>query len=253
MFVGNIAPEGMSKAKRKSAPAGGQPATTNRIERMEMVRAGDLTRHPDNWKRHPPEQIAALREQLQNDRIGWTGAMLYNEETGRVLDGHGRLDAVDPDELVPVLIGRWGEAEELEILASHDPIGAMAEVDGEALKKLAERLQPSGLWVQELVDQQLGQLAQEIAESGDERGEEESVQEMTLHPFESYDYIVLLFRNSQDFDQACERFAIQRVGVTYPGGKRKVGLGRVIDGATALERLERENHHPQQEPGGDAA
>jgi hypothetical protein len=46
-----------------------------------------------------------------------------------------------------------------------------------------------------------------------------------------------MFKNEQDFQQACERLGIKKVGITYPGGKVKVGLGRVIDGAKAMRML----------------
>lgn len=60
---------------------------------------------------------------------------------------------------------------------------------------------------------------------------------MECQPFEHYDYLMLVFRNEQDFQQACERLAIQKVEITYPGGRTKVGLGRVIDGAKAMRAL----------------
>ncbi len=37
--------------------------------------------------------------------------------------------------------------------------------------------------------------------------------------------------------RACEVLGIKKVEVTYPGGLRKIGLGRCIDGAKAIERL----------------
>jgi hypothetical protein len=52
--------------------------------------------------------------------------------------------------------------------------------------------------------------------------------------FEHYDYLMLVFRNEQDFQQACERLNVQKVQITYPGGRTKVGLGRVMDGARAM-------------------
>jgi hypothetical protein len=60
---------------------------------------------------------------------------------------------------------------------------------------------------------------------------------MECQPFEHHDYIMLLFKNEQDFQQACERLGIQRVQVTYPGGHQKIGLGRCIDGAKAVATL----------------
>ena len=60
---------------------------------------------------------------------------------------------------------------------------------------------------------------------------------MECQPFEHYDYLVLMFRRGQDFQRACEVLGVKKVQVTYPGGLKKIGLGRVIDGAKAIERL----------------
>ena len=48
---------------------------------------------------------------------------------------------------------------------------------------------------------------------------------------------MLMFRNDQDFQQACELLEIKKVPITYPGGLTKVGLGRVIDGPKAIDKL----------------
>jgi hypothetical protein len=48
---------------------------------------------------------------------------------------------------------------------------------------------------------------------------------------------MLMFRHEQDFQRACEVLGIRKVEVEYPGGLKKIGLGRVIDGAKAIERL----------------
>lgn len=95
--------------------------------RLEWVEAGTLTPNPKNWRRHPLEQIEALRSAI--DEIGWAGALLYNERTKRLIDGHARLEITDPNEIVPVLVVDVDEAVEAKILATLDPIAKMAEGD----------------------------------------------------------------------------------------------------------------------------
>ena len=106
--------------------------------RLEWVEAGSLDANPLNWRRHPEGQMDALRESLADDGIGWAGALLYNERTGHLIDGHARKEAVDPETIVPVLIGNWTEEAERKILLTLDPITAMAEADGAVLRKLLE-------------------------------------------------------------------------------------------------------------------
>lgn len=70
---------------------------------MEYVQAGTLSPNPANWRRHPARQLDALKQTL--DRVGWAGALLFNEATGNLLDGHARLELVTPETFVPVMIG----------------------------------------------------------------------------------------------------------------------------------------------------
>lgn len=65
---------------------------------------------------------------------------------------------------------------------------------------------------------------------------------MQLMPYEKYDYVVLVFRNSHDWDRAVETFGLGPAAFDYATGRnekgsRKVGYGRVVDGAKAMERL----------------
>src|SRR5262249_24712675 len=72
--------------------------------------------------------------------VGWAGALLFNERTGRLIDGHARKKvAAGP---VPVLIGSWTEEQERKILATLDPLAARAEADKQALDVLLGEVQP---------------------------------------------------------------------------------------------------------------
>lgn len=64
----------------------------------------------------------------------------------------------------------------------------------------------------------------------------EEIPEMALQAFEEYNYLVLVFRTSQDWMGACDRLGIRRESVVL-GTTRKVGLGRVLDGAAVLKEL----------------
>jgi hypothetical protein len=64
---------------------------------------------------------------------------------------------------------------------------------------------------------------------------------MDLLPFEHYDYIVLMFRNSLDFEAAIDYFGIGKVRYQAESLKgrsaAKIGAARVLDGAEALKQL----------------
>jgi DNA modification methylase len=104
--------------------------------RLEWIEAQSLGDNPNNWRRHPEPQLNALRGVLNDAEVGWAGALLYNEATGRLIDGHARKRVVEPTALVPVLIGRWSEAAEQKVLATLDPLAAMATADLRQLESL---------------------------------------------------------------------------------------------------------------------
>jgi site-specific DNA-methyltransferase (adenine-specific)/modification methylase len=100
-----------------------------------------LADNPENWRRHPAGQAEGLDAVL--DEVGWAGAALYNEATGRLIDGHLRKKrAIERGERVPVLVGSWTEEQERLILSTLDPLAAMAEVAGQSLKDLIDVVEP---------------------------------------------------------------------------------------------------------------
>ena len=111
----------------------------DRIVGLRRVAAGELRAHPRNWRRHPDAQRSALAGLLGS--VGIVGAVVARETDGglELVDGHLRADVLDGVE-VPVLVVDLDDGEAAEVLASLDPIGAMAVTDSEALVALLEEL-----------------------------------------------------------------------------------------------------------------
>jgi hypothetical protein len=209
--------------------------------RLEWIEAGSLTENPLNWRRHSQEQLQSIRELLDDPEVGWAGACLYNERTGQLIDGHARKTIVDPKTPVPVLVGDWSPQAEAKILATLDPVGALAQGDADAYAKLIEQVSADGLWVRDLLHNTAAGLNAAATGDDEETGDDDApgtiLPQMECQPFEHYDYIMLMFRSDQDFQQACELLEIQKVQIEYPGGLRKIGLGRVVEGAKAIAKL----------------
>lgn len=126
---------------------------------LEWVDPSTLTPNPRNWRRHPTTQRDALAGVL--DDVGWAGAALFNRRTGRLIDGHLRLDVAlqRGDDAMPVLVGEWDDAQEAEILATLDPIAALADTDGAALTDLLRDVSTGSAAVMDV----LGRLADDAA------------------------------------------------------------------------------------------
>src|SRR5260370_27868459 len=107
--------------------------------RLEWIDPAELDSNPASWRCHPPEQTTALADVIRE--VGWAGALLYNEKTRRLIDGHVRKELFAGKDKVPVLIGSWDESQEKKILATLDPIGALAEADADALASLLAEIQ----------------------------------------------------------------------------------------------------------------
>jgi hypothetical protein len=118
--------------------------------RLEWWEPSALEDNPANWRRHPAKQVAALGELIAD--VGWAGALLYNERTKRLIDGHARKGLSAPGKPVPVLVGSWSEEQERKILATLDPLAAMAETNREALARLLPGLEGGGAGVKGLTD-----------------------------------------------------------------------------------------------------
>lgn len=109
----------------------------NRIKALEYIHTRDLVAHPGNWREHPKAQADALLGILQE--VGIAGALLAyrSERQGGalvVIDGHLRKDAAP--QKWPVLILDVDDSEADYLLATHDPLAAMATADAGALDAL---------------------------------------------------------------------------------------------------------------------
>jgi|GEM_PF-4266618 len=111
----------------------------------------ELTPHPGNWRRHPDAQRryvdAALRE------VGWVREPILNRTTGRLIDGHLRVEQAiaHGEDTIPVAVVELTEREEALALASHDAITADATTDDDALRQLLEDTSAEQDALQELI------------------------------------------------------------------------------------------------------
>jgi DNA modification methylase len=106
------------------------------------VAPDQLLANPANWRRHPCEQQRALGAAL--GEIGWVQHVIVNTTTGHVVDGHLRVElAMSRDEpTVPVTYVELSEDEERLVLATLDPLAAMATAEKDQLAQLLASLQP---------------------------------------------------------------------------------------------------------------
>lgn len=104
----------------------------------------DLIPHPNNWRTHPPEQLAAVRTLVST--LGFADAVKVVElgpGKYQIVDGHARVEVL-PDEQIPILVLDLTPDEAKQLLATYDPLGAMAGKDPEKLAGLLSDLKAVG-------------------------------------------------------------------------------------------------------------
>lgn len=113
-------------------------ATTwrNRIVEHGELDPESLLANPRNYRIHPQAQQEALQGVLED--VGWVDEIIVNRRTGFVVDGHLRASLALRRGIkkVPVKYIDVSEAEEMEILATIDPLAAMAVTDLEKYDEL---------------------------------------------------------------------------------------------------------------------
>jgi hypothetical protein len=112
----------------------------DRIKELRRIPASELVANSKNWRRHPQWQRDGMQAVLEN--VGYAGALIAYESDGQLvlIDGHLRQEMTPTDE-VPVLILDVNEDEANILLASYDPLTAMANEDGVALGQLLTEIE----------------------------------------------------------------------------------------------------------------
>ena len=95
-----------------------------------------LAPNPRNWRAHPQSQREALAGVL--GKVGWVQDVIVNQRTGYLVDGHLRVEEAirSGQTSVPVVYVDLGEDEEVLVLATLDPLAAMATANAERLDAL---------------------------------------------------------------------------------------------------------------------
>lgn len=123
----------------------------NRIVSHGEERPDQLLANPRNWRIHPKHQQQALEGVLSE--VGWIQDVIVNKRTGFVLDGHLRVGlAISTNQpAVPVKYVDLDEDEETLVLATFDPLAALAVADREQQVALLNEVTTEDTAVQELL------------------------------------------------------------------------------------------------------
>lgn len=123
----------------------------NRIIGEGELEPTAITQNPRNWRAHPDQQRDTITGVLSD--IGWVQKCIVNKRSGVLIDGHMRvaLAIQHKQPLVPVVYVDLSNDEEALILATLDPIAALAEADRAQFAALLPDLASDSAAVQQLI------------------------------------------------------------------------------------------------------
>lgn len=111
----------------------------SRIVGLEYIPVKDLQVNAKNWRKHPSGQFTAMRAMFE--QVGVVAPVIVRKvgNTYELLDGHLRAEVAKEGKLPAVVVDVSDEEADV-ILATYDPLSALAEMDGEKLNALMQGL-----------------------------------------------------------------------------------------------------------------
>ncbi len=221
--------EGHSVKKKEAAAIA--KIFRNRIVGSGKENPAKILANPKNWRSHSAEQKEALTGLLEE--VGWVAQVLINKRTGRLIDGHLRVDLAKQrkEETIPVTYVDLSPKEEEIVLASLDPLGDLATADGRKHRALIASI--------EVTSKELGAF---LADLGDpDRGSSKDKPEMkfTEELLEQHNFVVLYFDNEVDWHNLTSLLQLKTVKALHSRkGFNSAGVGRVVRGTEAIKLIQ---------------
>lgn len=204
----------------------------------KMVEVSALVENPRNPNKHPDRQVELLAKIIK--RQGWRHPVTVSNKSGFIVHGHGRIAAarVLKEKEIPVDFQDYEtEAQEWEDLLADNKIAELAEIDDGLAAELLKELEAVNAEI-ELTGFSDNEI-EKIINTIDKKDREEKPEiEFSEELHESSNYIVLYFENDIDWLQALTLFELKTVkALDSKPGYEKMGIGRVLDGAEALNSI----------------
>ncbi len=124
----------------------------DRILRLDRVPVEQLHASPKNWRTHPDNQRSALADMLGD--VGFAAPVVARQRadgTLELIDGHLRVETMPAGSTVPVVVLDVTEAEAGKLLATMDPLSALAGQDDAKLLTLLGQIDSDSAAVQAML------------------------------------------------------------------------------------------------------
>lgn len=197
--------------------------------KMEMVETAAIVPNERNEKKHPEQQVHRIARSIR--KYGFVQPLVVDGKNGLII-GHARLMAARRlrMEKVPVIRKENLSEREVNELRIMDNKLNESPWDVSALK-----LHDTAFLIETGFNyNELDRLFKDV-KFGNEDEDETFIDDMMLHEFEKYDYLVFVFRNELDWLNALQKFKLPNISLSWSSKTKKVGQGRVLDGKVLLQ------------------
>ena len=204
--------------------------------RLEWIEAGSLNENPLNWRRHSPEQLQSIRDLLSGPgrRLG---RRVPVQRADRAADRRPRPQVGGRSEDAGARAGGRLERGGREEDPGHARSGRR-DGDGRPgrLPRWSSQVTAEGLWVRDLLHN-----TQAALDAAGDRGGAGRRRRRRRPPCRRWSASRSSTTTTSCWCSATSRTSSRRASgwrsrrsqIDYPGGRTKIGLGRVIDGAKA--------------------
>jgi hypothetical protein len=205
--------------------------------RNRIVGTEKLLAHPKNWRSHSSDQESAVEGLLED--VGWVNSVVVNKRTGRLIDGHLRVELAKKrkEKNLPVVYVDLSEKEEDLVLAMLDPLGDLAGIDAKRLEELLGSLDPESAALQKVI----ADLEEELGIGKESDGEIETLMDQAIQLEPGREFIVVMCESDEEFvnlKAALSLRSVRRGGYKPGSAFDATGTERVVKARRLLKLLE---------------
>ncbi len=196
---------------------------------LEQILVESIIPYEFNEKKHPEQQVHRIAKSI--NKFGFIQPLVVDGKNNLII-GHGRLMAAKRLKMDSVPVIRKENLTEEEIAELRLLDNKLNESEWDAARL--------GLYGKDLLidigftNSELEKLFDKVKPK-DIGESDEPLDAMLLRGFEKYDYLVFVFRNEMDWLNAQQRFGVKMINVSFTERKKRIGLGRVIEGSVLLK------------------
>lgn len=196
---------------------------------LEQIPVESIIPYEFNEKKHPEQQVHRIAKSI--NKFGFIQPLVVDGKNNLII-GHGRLMAAKRLKMDSVPVIRKENLTEEEIAELRLLDNKLNESEWDAARL--------GLYGKDLLidigftNRELEKLFDKVKPK-DIGESDELLDAMLLRGFEKYDYLVFVFRNEMDWLNAQQRFGVKMINVSFTERKKRIGLGRVIEGSVLLK------------------